>query len=579
MKGPSLGARSLVLVAACAACAGSAGSQVTDAGSTGDSAGCAIDLIFDPPNPLVNDHVKVTAQAMTGGVLAYAWRVDGSPNTSYEAADHSAIGFDVPAAVSHTVTVDISPSSGCSQAQGTVNVSTGGAVMLYRMRVIPPADLAPPQESLIQVHGGQTSVDRPFLIDPGANVTGSVRVGATLIPAYVKWIPLVGPSFDLVTSTGAFSARAQLQMHTVVVIPQDNTLAPRAIPWLPGGSTTFTVDAGTAVTGTVLDRGGSPLANARVQLEQLGVPSTIAITAVDGSFTVRAAFMTDQPTTATITPPTTSGLAKLTASALFDLTMPLHVTFATSPATCDLVGTPVKRGGANQASAAVTIVGTLPGVAGTIANGATITTATGSVHVTATASAAGTLPTTLVPRAVLSAVVQLAAPGDLAVATFDATTCATQAFDAPALITASGTVTSSMSTALVGARVEAMPTGALALANLIPVQTTSTTNGAFSVRLASGAHYALTVFDPGGRGSPRTFPDLTAAGIPVTVPLAAAIAITGHVSIQGDPNSLRNASVQLLCASCTGIAASQPIAQTATDLTGNYRVAVPDPGP
>jgi hypothetical protein len=36
--------------------------------------------------------------------------------------------------------------------------------------------------------------------------------------------------------------------------------------------------------------------------------------------------------------------------------------------------------------------------------------------------------------------------------------------------------------------------------------------------------------------------------------------------------------VQLLCSGCTGVAASQPIAQTATDITGHYRIAVPDPG-
>jgi hypothetical protein len=37
--------------------------------------------------------------------------------------------------------------------------------------------------------------------------------------------------------------------------------------------------------------------------------------------------------------------------------------------------------------------------------------------------------------------------------------------------------------------------------------------------------------------------------------------------------------VQILCGSCTGVAASQPIAETATDATGAYRIAVPDPDP
>ncbi len=575
--------KALAGLALVASCASSPGNQVEADAPIGmsDGGGCDINLIFDPAVPFKGDHVKVTAQAMTAGVLAYAWQLDGAPNTSYEAADHSAIGFDVPEAVSHTASVDITPSSGCSHQQATINVTTNGAVVMYRMRVIPPANLAPPQESLIQVHGGQTSATRPFLIDPGAIVTGSVRSGGTPIPAYLKWIPLVGPAFGLVTSNGSFSTHAQLQMHTVVVIPQDNTLAPRALPWLPSNSGTFTVDAGTAATGTVLDRSGNPLANAQVQLEQLGVPSTIATTAANGTFTVRTAFMTNQVITALITPPATSGLAKLRASALFDLAIPLNVSFATSPAVCDLAGTPVKRGGANQGLAAVTIVGTLPGSAGTVTNGAMVITATGSVHLNAVASAGGTLPATLVPRAALSAVIQLAAQGDLAVTTFDASACAAQAFDAPARMTATGVVhgPDAATTPLSNTRIEATPIGALAMANLIPVQTTSDANGTFSLLLASGAHYALHFFDPSGRGSPRDFADQTAAGVPATVQLAAAIAITGNVSVQNDPNAIQNASVQLLCASCTGVAASQPIAQAATDITGNYRVAVPDPGP
>ena len=57
------------------------------------------------------------------------------------------------------------------------------------------------------------------------------------------------------------------------------------------GSEHLPVDAGTSTaTGTVLDRGGGPLANAQVQLEQLGVPSTIATTAANGTFTVHTTF-------------------------------------------------------------------------------------------------------------------------------------------------------------------------------------------------------------------------------------------------------------------------------------------------
>ncbi|MEO6772186.1 MAG: hypothetical protein ABI467_04080, partial [Kofleriaceae bacterium] len=174
-------------------------------------------------------------------------------------------------------------------------------------------------------------------------------------------------------------------------------------------------------------------------------------------------------------------------------------------------------------------------------------------------------------------VIEVAA-GDFAVAPLETTTCAAQSLAAPAALVATGTIESSSHLALAGARAEAVPIGALALANLIPVQATSDAAGHFSLALAAGAHYALHFFDPGGRGAPHDYPDETATGVPTEALLQAALAITGQVTVIGFPNPVANASLQILCGSCTGVAASQPIAATATDVTGSYRIAVPDPG-
>ena len=569
-----------VLALALIGCAGGADNankaSALDASNGADAGGCSNALIFEPAFPVAGDHIKVTAQVFGPGVIDYVWMVDGVPNTNYESVtDHSAIGFDAPTADSHTVSVQILGSSGCSFAQQTISVmNPNGTLVMYRVRLTPPAALAPPQETLIQVHGGQNS-DRPFAIDPGAVLSGSVTAGAA-IPAYVKLTPVLGPAFDLVT-TGTFMTHLQLQAHTVLVIPQNNALAPRLFTWMPGmGPNAFPVDAGTPVSGTVLDRGGAPLANAQVQLEQLGVPSTIATTAANGTFTAHHTFDATDPITVTITPPATSGLARLTATAAFDLTKSIQVSYAASPATCNLAGTPVTRATAPQANAMVTVVGALAGTAGTVATGTTSANATGMVHVAAVASGAGTLPATLVPRAPLSAVIEVAA-GDFAVAALDTSACTAQALDAPAPIVAAGKIENATATALAGARVEAMPIGALALANLIPVEATSDAGGNYALSLAAGAHYALHFFDPGGRGAPHDFPDETAAGVPVEALLNSAIAISGLVTVIGFPNPVANASVQILCASCTGVAASQPIAETATDTTGEYRIAVPDP--
>ncbi|MEO8845399.1 MAG: hypothetical protein ABI591_24295 [Kofleriaceae bacterium] len=571
--------RFILCLLALAGCAGSGYGNSNGDGGIGDDAGHGcLTFTITPAHPVAGDHVKATAMAFGGGVVQYHWQLDGVDYTNYEAPDESAIGFDVPLPVSHTVSVDITPSDGCSVYEQTINVgNANGNVVMYRMRVVPPPDLAPPQESLIVVAGGQTSTDRPFYIDPGTQLAGSVVSGATPVAAYVKLTPVVGPAFDLVTA-GSFTAQLQLVMHSVLVIPQDNTLAPRVIAWTPGlGPTTFGVDAGSTVSGTVLDRVGAPLANAQVQLVQLGVPSTIATTNGAGAFTAHHTFLAGQTVTATVTPPATSGLARLSASAAFDLTQAMQISYVGSPATCDLAATPVKRSGANQAGAIVTVAGALAGTIGTVTTGAVWANATGSVHVVATANGGGTLPTTLVPRASLAAVIQLAA-ADFAVAVLDTSACAAQVLDAPARITATGLVLDAGHQPLVGARVEAVPVGVLAMANLIPVQATTSSGGAYSLALASGGHYELRYFDPGGHGAPRDFPDLTAAGVPATTDLGAALAITGLVSVLDNVNPIENASVQLLCSNCTGVAASQPIAQTATDITGNYRIAVPDPG-
>jgi hypothetical protein len=555
---------------------GGADGTRSDAGGQSDDAnGCSSTLIFDPPFPVAGDHIKVTAQVF-GPVTDYVWMVDGVGNTNYEASDHSAIGFDAPTADSHTVSVQIEGSAGCSFAQQTINVmNPSGTLVMYRVRLTPPADLAPPQETLIQIHGGQNA-DRPFAVDPGAVLTGTVTAGSA-IDAYVKFTPVLGPAFDLVT-TGAFTTHLQLQAHTVLVIPQNNALAPRLFTWMPGmGPNVFPVDAGTPVGGTVLDRGGAPLANAQVQLEQLGVPSTIATTAANGTFTAHHTFDATDPITVTITPPATSGLARLTATATFDLTKSVQISYAASPMSCDLAGTPVTRATSPQPNALVTVVGALAGTAGTVTTGGISANALGAVHVTAIASGAGALPSMLVPRATLSAVIEVAA-GDYAVAALDTSTCAAQTFDAPAAIIATGEIeNATATTTLAGARVEAVPIGALALANLIPVQATSDSSGHFALALAAGAHYALHFFDPGGRGAPHDYPDETASGVPGEALLNAALAITGQVTVIGFPNAVANASVQILCADCTGVAASQPIAETATDSTGAYRIAVPDP--
>jgi hypothetical protein len=302
-----------------------------------------------------------------------------------------------------------------------------------------------------------------------------------------------------------------------------------------------------------------------VQLASAGLPSTIATTASDGSFSALATFTQGAQITASVVPPAVSGIARLAATSAFVLSQPLQIVYgAATP--CDLGGDSVQRAGAGQANAQVTIVGAAT-TAGTIGGVA----ATGSVFATATANASGVLPSLLVPRASgLHAVVQVAA-NDLAVATLDTSACAAQTIVAPAEVVDTGAITLG-GTALANVRVEATPVGALAAATLTPIDAMTDSTGNFALALASGGSYDVRIAD--SRAAP--FVALSVASIG-SIALGAGLAITGTVSV--DPGGdVPGAAVELLCASCTGVDADRPIAQAVTDVHGGYALTVADPG-
>jgi hypothetical protein len=446
-------------------------------------------------------------------------------------------------------------------------INASGSDALYRLRVIAPTDVAPPVDAALVVHAG-TPAERDVQLEAGEPVTGTIANGAAGAPAYMQFVPTAGgPAIEAYSAmTGAFMARvAAGVMYQVIVVPEIPGLAPRSFAWMYGLPTSFALDAGQTITGSVLAPGGGGLANAQVQLASAGLPSTIATTASDGSFSALATFTQGAQITASVVPPAVSGIARLAATSAFVLSQPLQIVYgAATP--CDLGGDSVQRAGAGQANAQVTIVGAAT-TAGTIGGVA----ATGSVFATATANASGVLPSLLVPRASgLHAVVQVAA-NDLAVATLDTSACAAQTIVAPAEVVDTGAITLG-GTALANVRVEATPVGALAAATLTPIDAMTDSTGNFALALASGGSYDVRIAD--SRAAP--FVALSVASIG-SIALGAGLAITGTVSV--DPGGdVPGAAVELLCASCTGVDADRPIAQAVTDVHGGYALTVADPG-
>jgi hypothetical protein len=593
-RGTSLGAKSavvmLALALALAGCAGSVGDAASPGSDAGGGAGsdCAVSLRFDPPAPVAGPTTTIRVSSFVShapGVLDYSWRVEfgGTPvEVRVAQADHSAIDVAAPVPGVYTVHLDILGSLDyCSSASGVINVRAPGAQSeRFRLRVVPPQSVAaPPLEKGLVIDGGASADLGIVGLDRGTPVTVLVSGPSGGVPAYLRFAPSGVP--DAIVegfADGSGHAAVQLlsQAYTVLVVPAAAGLAPRRIAsWSPS-SGALRVDAGATITGTVLDPAGAPLAGAIIQLSIDGVPSTVAATGSDGRFAVHAVTVAQAAVTVEVTPQPASGLPRLSAaSQAFDLGVPLQIGYAPSLSLKDLAGTRVQRQGTPVAGAKLMMVGALAD-AGTVTAGTSVN-ATGNVRISASADATGALTSVRVPAAGLSAVITVTA-GDLAVVALDTTAGVPADLDAPAMPSITATMLGPTAAGLAGAVLDLVPAGALAMASAPTLHVTAGPAGKVTATLASGGHYDVRLHDPAGRAAPLAVADRVAATIDrTTYQLPAALAIHGQLMI-GGTQALANASVQILCDACTGIDREKPIAEVASDETGQFTLAVPDPG-
>lgn len=587
---PMMAALIALVLAGCASGFNDAAAPPSDAGGSG--IGCEVTLSPSGPMPLIaGPATKIRVSALvtgTLGVFSYDWQVQlgGTPVAVTPAqADNSAIDFFVPLPGAYEVSVRVTGSpSACSTATLPINVGAPGARSeRLRLRVVPlPSAMAPPHEESRTIQGGADADLGIIGIDPGvlSNVLVSGPSGG--VPAYLRFSPSSAP--DAVVEAfanpmGLVATQLLPVAHTVLVVPSVAGIAPRRIAsW---SSSTLMVDAGSPIRGLVQGPGGAPLAGATVRLSIDGVPSTVATTAADGSFTVRA--VTDgvikgtSPVLIEVTPPGASGLPRLSATSTgFDLTVPLQIRYDAGLTLKDLAGTHVTRKGAAVANASVMVVGSLA-AAGTVTAG-TAAGATGEVRIATLANAAGALPATLVPSAILSAVVTVAA-GDLAVVAFDTTAAVPASLDAPPMASITATMQGATAASLPGAVLDLVPAGALAMAAVPALHVIAGPAGKLTATLAAGGHYDLHFHDPVGRAAPLPLvADQVAAAITgVTYHLPVALQIRGKLML-GGTQALPSAAIQILCDACTGIDRARPIAESVSDGAGQFTIAVPDPG-
>jgi hypothetical protein len=567
-----------VLLLVLASCAG--GVDGVGPGDAGSDAGnfCNVYITFEQPIPPSGPGELMHAIGNVEnapGVLTYSWRVifDERDEITPILGQPGNITFPVENPGIYRVTLRVEGSiNPCSDAEASETVVPPNANMqAYRIRVLPPASAnLPPHDKRTTITGGG-SVERSQALDPGVQATGNVGG-----EGYVRLMPAASPTAIIeafADGSGAFTTRALEIPHDVLVIPKSPATPPQKLTgWLPNDP--ITLVSGTAVNGKVLAPGGGNLAGAKVQLMIDDVPSTIGTTNATGNFTVLAVPKLGATIGIEVTPPANSGLPRLVASSTaFDLGQQLDVQYAAALATPRSLANVLIRRGTALPNAKVSIVGTLP-ASGTVDG----TPATGEVRITTKAGANGRLPSVLAPARPLDAVIE-PVPGDVAVTAIDLTTSAPAAIDAAAMLAISTRLQKDASTPLPGAQLDAIPVGALAQANVPTVRFTAVANGAITGSLASGGHYDLRFSDPGARVAAKTDDrDRTAAQIAATYTLPAAIEIRGTLTILGTTTPIPNAAVQILCASCTGVEADRPIAETASGPSGDFTLAVPDPG-
>jgi hypothetical protein len=179
-----------------------------------------------------------------------------------------------------------------------ITVSTG-MELVYRVEIIPPADLGLPHgEETVSV-GGQDQTNLTWSVPPGRQITLSLQnKEGQGVAAYLQiQSDAAATPRHLFVSKSAESFRVSGKFH-LIIVPLDSDLGPTVLldqdaDKLPN-QWTVVVDGATEVAGIVSD-GESPLSGAAIlahvldQANGLEIPSTVATSDGLGAFALRAA--------------------------------------------------------------------------------------------------------------------------------------------------------------------------------------------------------------------------------------------------------------------------------------------------
>jgi hypothetical protein len=573
---------------------------IPDGGSAGTSAGCLVAITPVMPASFSNleagtvlrVHASVSGYAGNpdGGAPHWLWSVSvsTSANAGYTAVDDSTIDVSLVAGT-YLINASIEGAPSCNRLPIQFMVSAGTPAL--RFRVTPPASVQlPVRETIVKMADLATTPTLDLGDALASELVSLSPVDARNfpIPSYIR---ITSPpfTFDLegYTARGALIAPLSTGLTYDVLIVPDGGLAPLLLSGAPDAvSASMAITPGATVTGVMRDGAGNPVVGGRVILQAGARPSTVGVSAADGTFALSTR---EGSHSVDIVPPAGSGLPEAQVSGMPGVMLVAGMTgldlamdWAKVPASALTIAVSGHDGAPLPGARVRATLATPIANAGTLhVNGLTTADlqATGTAHADGVTDAQGAAHLGLLPNGVYHVVV---APPDGAVSAAITlapdVTVPMAGSPVPVIIAApvtfSGTLAPSAGAA--GAKVTAIDNGPLAAATL--PSTTVALDGSYSLALAAGRTYELLVEPNPALGSARTVLPLVtppASGLKRIDVLPKGIAWSGTVT--GAGRAVGGALVQVYCAapasSCVdpGLA----LAQGTTGADGSIALLLP----
>jgi hypothetical protein len=257
-------------------------------------------------------------------VKSHQWWVTDPNNqhleTTQQGLSGNCVSFTVLVAGDHTIYCTGTLAESAKEVSGEAHVHVRDPSikqLVYTARVLPPpASELPPKDFMVTV-GAVSQEHLEFQLDPGQLVSLKVEDPAGSPRPTVVRLQRPGQDplpRDIYLPSGSGKVKLTGSFHALFV-PDSSNVAPKLEPNLSastlGSTWKVTLDPGKLITGIVKNKDGSPLPGATVSLlttnTQCGVevPSTIAVTATDGSYALRTS---TGPARLTVVPKEGSGL-------------------------------------------------------------------------------------------------------------------------------------------------------------------------------------------------------------------------------------------------------------------------------